>query len=125
MHLQGEREYRPLLDAGVQIWRYQPSLLHAKVVTVDGGLAMVGTANLDIRALALNEQISLLIEDPAVTATLDGHFDEDLTGSARVTSAGWRQRPATHRVLETAADLVGRPLRGWGSVGLVGRRPGR
>lgn len=125
MHLQGQREYQPLLDAGVQIWRYQPSLLHAKVTTVDGDLAMVGTANLDIRSLALNEQVALLLHDPAVTAELDAHFDGDLTDSARVSSEEWRRRPVTHRARETVADLVGRPLRGWGGAGLAARRPGR
>lgn len=125
VHLQGQREYQRLLDAGVEIWRYRPSLLHAKVLTVDGDLAMMGTANLDIRSLALNEQVTMLVEDPAVTAELDAHFDEDLAVSARVTSTEWRKRPVPHRALEAVADLVGRPLRGWGGAGLAGRRPGR
>ncbi|MGY1683138.1 phospholipase D-like domain-containing protein [Geodermatophilus sp. SYSU D01176] len=124
VHLQGQREYQPLLDAGVEIWRYRPSLLHAKVVTVDGETAMVGTANLDARSLALNEQVCVLVDDRSVTGLLDDQFDDDLPVSARVTSAGWRSRPVTHRVLETAADVVGRPLRGWGGAGLIGRRPG-
>ncbi len=124
VHLQGKREYQPLLDAGVEIWRYQPSLLHAKVVTVDGEVAMVGTANLDARSLALNEQVCLVVDDRTVTGLLDAHFDEDLTVSARVESSGWRMRPVTRRVLETAADVFGRPLRGWGGADLTGRRPG-
>ncbi|WP_100497920.1 phospholipase D-like domain-containing protein [Geodermatophilus chilensis] len=123
VHLQGQREYQPLLDAGVEIWRYRPSLLHAKVLTVDG-TAMVGTANLDARSLALNEQVCVLVDDRVVTGVLDAQFEEDLAVSARVTSTGWRMRPVTHRVLETAADVVGRPLRGWGDAGLTGRRPG-
>ncbi|MGY1710750.1 phosphatidylserine/phosphatidylglycerophosphate/cardiolipin synthase family protein [Geodermatophilus sp. SYSU D00758] len=125
VHLQGERDFGPLLEAGAEIWRYQPSLMHAKVVTVDGAIAMGGTTNLDVRSLALNEQVCLVVEDPAVVATLDEHFDEDLTRSARVTPAGWAARPPTHRALERAADVVGRPLRGWGGIGLAGRRPGR
>ncbi|WP_158579917.1 phospholipase D-like domain-containing protein [Geodermatophilus marinus] len=125
VHLQGEREFGPLLGAGAEIWRYRPSLLHAKVVTVDGAIAMGGTTNLDVRSLALNEQVGLLVDDPAVVATLDEHFDEDLTRSERVTPAGWAARPPTHRALEKAADVVGRPLRGWGGIGLAGRRPGR
>ncbi|GAB3349405.1 phospholipase D-like domain-containing protein [Modestobacter lapidis] len=125
VHLQGQREYQRLLDAGVEIWRYQPTLLHTKVVTVDGELAMVGTANLDVRSLALNEQLCLVVADRAVVGTLDDHFDDDLTVSTRVDAERWRARPVTHRVLEAAADVVGRPLRGLGSLGLVGRRPGR
>lgn len=125
VHLQGQRDYQPLLDAGVQIWQYQPSLMHAKVLTVDGELAMVGTANLDIRSLALNEQVTLLVEDRAVTAELDADFDEDLRSSAPVTTTGWRRRPMIHRALEVASDVVGRPLRGWGGAGLAGRGPVR
>ncbi len=123
VHLQGQREYQPLLDAGVEIRRYQPSLLHAKVITVDGETAMVGTANLDARSLTLNEQVCMLVDDRVVTGVLDAQFEEDLAVSTQVTSTGWRTRSVTHRVLETAADVVGRPLRGWGGAGLAGRRP--
>ncbi|MGY2004989.1 phospholipase D-like domain-containing protein [Blastococcus sp. SYSU DS1024] len=123
VHLQGELDFQPLLDAGVEIWRYQPSLLHAKVVTVDGAVAMLGTANLDTRSLALNEQVCLVADDPAVAALLDAHFDEDVDRSERVDAEQWRARGLRRRALEVASDVVGRPLRGWGAIGLAGRRP--
>ncbi len=66
------------------------SLLHAKVLTVDGSVAMGGTANFDVRSLALNGQVWLLVDDPEVVAVLDGHFDGDLSVSERVTPQGWR-----------------------------------
>jgi cardiolipin synthase len=90
---------------------------------VDGETAMVGTANLDARSLTLNEQVCMLVDDRVVTGVLDAQFEEDLAVSTQVTSTGWRTRSVTHRVLETAADVVGRPLRGWGGAGLAGRRP--
>jgi cardiolipin synthase len=121
VHLQAELDFQPLLDAGVQIWRYQPSLLHAKVVTVDGQVAMVGTANFDTRSLALNEQVCLLLDDRAVTGLLDEHFAEDLTRSERLQPERWRARGLSRRALEVAADVVGRPLRGFGAAGLAGR----
>ncbi|MDP5185257.1 phospholipase D-like domain-containing protein [Blastococcus sp. BMG 814] len=123
VHLQGELDFQELLDAGVEIWRYQPSLLHAKVVTVDGALAMIGTANLDTRSLALNEQVCLLADDRTVAGALDADFDEDLVRSVRVDPEQWRARGLCRRTLEVASDVVGRPLRGWGAVGLAGRRP--
>ncbi|MGY1721382.1 phosphatidylserine/phosphatidylglycerophosphate/cardiolipin synthase family protein [Blastococcus sp. SYSU DS0552] len=123
VHLQGELDFQPLLDAGVEIWRYQPSLLHAKVVTVDGAVAMLGTANLDTRSLALNEQVCLVADDPSVAALLDVHFDEDVGRSERVDPVQWRARSLRRRALEVASDVVGRPLRGWGAIGLAGRRP--
>ena len=121
VHLQGELDFQPLLDAGVEIWRYQPTLLHAKVVTVDGAVAMVGTTNFDTRSLALNEQVCLVLDDPAVVSVLDDHFAEDLAHSERVDPDSWRSRPLRRRALEVAADVVGRPLRGWGAAWLSGR----
>ena len=123
IHRQAEREFDTLLAAGIEIWRYQPSLMHTKVITVDGTVAMGGTANLDVRSMALNEQVSLVIDDPAVVRILDDQFDEDLTSSERVDLAQWRSRPLTHRLRECTANAVGRPLRGWQVVGLGGRRP--
>ncbi|CCG02651.1 phospholipase D-like domain-containing protein [Blastococcus saxobsidens] len=123
IHLQGELDFQPLLDAGVEIWRYQPAPLHAKVVTVDGAVAMVGTANFDTRSLALNEQVCLMLDDPAVVRVLDEHFAEDLGRSERVDPDRWRSRGLRRRTFEVAADVVGRPLRGFGAIGLAGRRP--
>ena len=121
IHLQGELDFQPLLDAGVEIWRYQPALLHAKIITVDGSIAMVGTTNFDTRSLALNEQVCLLLDDPAVVSVLDGHFEEDLQLSERVDPEEWRSRSLGRRALELAADVVGRPLRGFGAAWLSGR----
>lgn len=123
VHLQGQRDYQPLLDAGVEIWRYGPSLLHAKVVTVDGHVAVVGTSNFDVRSLTLNEQVCVLSDDRVLTELLDDHFEEDLDRSSRVGPEEWRGRPVADRALELAADAVGRPLRGWGGAGLAGRLP--
>lgn len=123
VHLQGETQFQPMLDAGVEIWRFQPTLMHAKVVTVDGLVAMVGTANFDVRSLALNDQVCLVIEDRAVVGALEADFDADLAGSEPVLPAAWRSRGVRRRALELGAELVGRPLRGWGALGLAGRRP--
>ena len=121
VHLQGELDFQPLLDGGAEIWRYQPALLHAKIISVDGSFAMVGTTNLDTRSLALNEQVCLLLDDPAVVSGLDDHFEEDLQRSKRVDPEEWRSRPLRRRALEVGADVVGRPLRGFGAAWLSGR----
>ncbi|MDT0276444.1 phospholipase D-like domain-containing protein [Blastococcus goldschmidtiae] len=124
VHLQAETDFRPMLDAGVEIWRFQPTLMHTKVITVDAAVAMVGTTNFDARSLALNEQVAMVIEDAAVVGLLDDHFDDDLGASERVLPAAWRSRGARRRALEMAAELAGRPLRGWGALGLAGRSSG-
>lgn len=123
VHEQGRHLYTQLLDAGVEIWQYQPSMLHAKCVTVDGAIAMTGTTNLDARSLALNEQVALVVADPHVVGTLDRHLDEDLSWSTRVDAGWWERRGARARVLEAVAAVAGRPLRGLGTRGLTGMEP--
>lgn len=122
VQLQSERGYAELLAAGVEIWLYQPTVMHAKTLTVDGTVCMIGTTNLDLRSLALNEQVGILTDDDAVTATVDRHIDHDISRSRLLTAARWRRRGPGQRVLEIAADAAGRPLRGVGAAGLTGPR---
>jgi cardiolipin synthase A/B len=123
VQLQSDHGLDALLAGGVEVWRFQPTLLHSKVVTVDSRLAMLGTTNLDVRSLALNEQIALLVDDPGVVADLDRSYEADLAESRRLTTAEWRARPRSRKVLERLADVAGRPLLGWGAKGLAGREP--
>lgn len=81
-----ERHYVELLDAGVEVHVYRPTMLHAKVVTVDGELAVVGSANLNHRSLQLDEEVDVVLFDPDVVAELDAHTDADLTRCERITS---------------------------------------
>jgi cardiolipin synthase len=75
-------------------------MLHAKIMTVDGILAMVGSANLNARSTERDEEINLIILNGGVTATLDAHFDEDLRRSEWVTRDEWEDRSITQRVKE-------------------------
>lgn len=116
---QSERHRQHLLDAGVELWCYQPTLMHAKVATVDERAGVVGTANLDLRSFTLNEQVGLVVDDPAVTAVLDGQFDDDLARSERLLDREWHRRGAVRRIRETVVDLGGAPMRGLGAAGLT------
>lgn len=120
---QSRHEYVHLLDAGIELWLYQPTLLHNKVVTVDGRWSFVGTTNLDVRSITLNEQLGLLLDDVDVTSVLDRHFDEDLADSRRVSAGQWRERGLGQRLVEGAACVLGAPLQGWGRDGQAGRWP--
>jgi cardiolipin synthase len=108
--------YDELLAGGVQIFNDQRSMLHAKIVTVDGVVAMVGTANVDSRSIALNEQVTLILHDPDLTATLDAHFDDDLTLSERIDPARWARRPLRQRAREHAAHLAAYGIRAAGAA---------
>lgn len=100
VQLAGEASYTELLDHDIQLWQFQPSMLHAKVMTVDGILAMVGSANVNARSTELDEEINLVVLDDDVVATLDKQFDEDLDRSDRVKPADWEDRSLTQRVME-------------------------
>lgn len=105
----GEALYPRLFRHGIELWSFQPSMLHAKIMTVDGFVSNVGSANLNARSTALDEEINLVAFDARLAALLDAHFDEDLERSERIDPARWRDRSWTQRVLEAAV----RPVRRW------------
>jgi cardiolipin synthase len=100
VQLAGEASYTELLDHDIQLWQFQPSMLHAKIMTVDGILAMVGSANMNARSTELDEEINLVVLDDEVVATLDQQFHEDLDRSDRVKPAEWEDRSLPQRVME-------------------------
>jgi cardiolipin synthase A/B len=103
----GEAAFTQLLEAGVGLWTFQPSMLHAKIMTVDGILANIGSANLNARSTALDEEINLVAIDRAIAGLLDEHFDQDLERSERLDASRWKDRSATQR----AAEAVVAPIK--------------
>ncbi|MFP5320040.1 MAG: phospholipase D-like domain-containing protein [Acidimicrobiia bacterium] len=106
VQLAGESHYASLLEAGVKLWTYQPSMLHAKIMTVDGLVATVGSANFDSRSLVLDDEVNLAVLDRDLVAELDGHFEEDLEVSERVVAGEWGDRTVLQRAKEKVAGLV-------------------
>jgi cardiolipin synthase A/B len=82
----GRDVYEPLLDAGVRIHEYQPTMLHAKTLIVDGCWCSVGSANFDNRSFALNDEATLCVQSAKVAALLEDAFTADVEASRRVTS---------------------------------------
>jgi cardiolipin synthase len=105
VRLAGESSYGRLLESGVRIWHFQPSMLHAKVMTVDGIVANVGSANLNARSTELDEEINLVAMDPSLVRVLDRQFEEDLARSEEIVPGLWEDRSLTHRIAERAAGL--------------------
>ena len=85
--------YPRLLKAGVQIYEYQPQILHAKLVLC-GHVAYVGSSNLDIRSLNLNYELMLRFEDQAVTREAHEIFEQALKQAKRIEAHPWGQRPS-------------------------------
>jgi cardiolipin synthase len=100
------RHYGQLLEAGIEIYEFQPALLHQKTMMVDGTWATVGTANLDNRSFALNEETNLCFHDRQVAKTLKAIFDADLSRSAPVRLEAWRRRGVRQRLNEEMASLI-------------------
>jgi cardiolipin synthase len=94
------RGFGPLLLGGIEIYEYQPALLHAKTMVVDGIWATVGTTNLDNRSFALNEEISLVVHDAAIAGKLEKAFHEDLKHSKKLNYEEWQSRPWSEKILE-------------------------
>jgi cardiolipin synthase len=108
--LTSEATYAELTEGGVEVWNFQPSMLHAKVMTVDGSLAVIGSSNFNRRSMNHDEEIALAIFDSDITAVLDGHFETDLERSRPIDLQRWRDRSATQKALETAVQPVKRWL---------------
>jgi cardiolipin synthase len=108
--LAGQHFYDDLLACGVRIFQYQPTMMHAKVITVDRVAALIGSTNLNRRSLDHDEEVMLAVMDEEFTATLDGHFDEDLRASEPIEKGRWKRRSAAQRLRETAVAPIRRFL---------------
>jgi cardiolipin synthase A/B len=83
---------RRLLRAGAEIYEYQPSMIHAKLMTVDGLWNVVGSTNFDHRSFALNDEVNLAALDPQLAATIEADFFDDLKQSRRLNLSVLQQR---------------------------------
>jgi cardiolipin synthase len=90
----------PLLKAGVRIHEYQPALLHAKTMVIDGRWATVGSTNLDPRSFALSQEMNVILYDRAVAKRLEAVFAADLAHATPIDYATWRKRGVRARLFE-------------------------
>jgi cardiolipin synthase len=93
----------PLLRVGIEIHEYQPGLLHAKTLVVDGAWATVGSANLDNRSFAINAELNLGLRGGDIVDRLEQVFAEDLARARPLDEARWRARSVGERLLEILA----------------------
>jgi cardiolipin synthase A/B len=94
----GKSRWRPLLEAGVRFYEYQPGRFHCKYLLVDDCWASVGSANLDNRSMSLNEEANLNVLDEGFCAMHIGIFEDDKSQSREVTMADWERRPMNERI---------------------------
>jgi cardiolipin synthase len=98
--------YDELLEAGVNIHRYRPGLLHSKTLTVDDEIGLFGTSNFDIRSFAINFELSLILYGREVTTQLRVQQERYIAASRQLTQSQWNERSTPRRVLEGIARLV-------------------
>ena len=108
--LAGRASYDDLIDAGVELYEYCPTMLHAKTMTVDGGWSAVGSANFDNRSFQLNDEATLCITSEAFAAQLTEQFARDLAVSERIEPGRWSDRGPLQRTGETAWKFARREL---------------
>lgn len=89
--------YERLLESGVRLYEFEPTLLHQKIVIVDGVWSHVGSTNFDARSLALNEEVGVGILDADIAAQLKEAFNADLRRSSELHLERWRKRPLLER----------------------------
>jgi cardiolipin synthase A/B len=99
-----------LLRAGVRFYEYEPSMLHAKTVVVDGVWSAVGTVNFDNRSLAFNDEVMLFVYDREFGAHMEKVYHEDLAYSKEVTLEMHLARPLKGKLLERFYSLFYRLL---------------
>ncbi|WP_428311805.1 phospholipase D-like domain-containing protein [Hydrocarboniphaga sp.] len=88
----GTHLYEGLMRAGVRLYEFEPTLIHQKVVIVDGIWSHIGSTNFDARSLALNEEVGLGLLDAGLAAQLKAAFDQDLLRSREMTPELWKKR---------------------------------
>lgn len=108
--LAGQRHYEDLTACGVKIFQYQPTMMHTKVITIDRVAALIGSTNFNRRSLDHDEEVMLTVMDPAFTAALDGHFEQDMRASELIEGRRWRRRSVVQRIREASVVPIRRFL---------------
>lgn len=100
----------PMLEAGIEIAEFQPTMFHVKSLVVDGVFSSVGSTNFDNRSFRLNDEANLNVLNAEFGATQQRVFDQDWAQSRRITLAQWQDRPWREKGLEQLATLLSSQL---------------
>lgn len=100
--------YGQLLRAGIEIFEYQPGMIHKKAMVVDGVWVVVGSTNFDARSFGLNDEVNLVAIDPDLAARLESDFEAEKAKSRQITYEQWRRRPVFEKLLALPGLLIQR-----------------
>lgn len=93
------RTWGPLLEGGVELYEYEPTMMHCKIVIVDSSVTSIGSINFDPRSFALNAEFGVVALDRDFAKQMEDAFVDDLHSSQRVTADDLRQLPLFERIL--------------------------
>jgi cardiolipin synthase len=110
VRIAGRGAYEALLECGVEVFEYQPTMLHAKTMCIDGAWASVGSVNFDNRSFQLHDEATLCVQSERFAAELTEQFERDLEVSERIEPQRWNGRPLHHRAAERVLTLARREL---------------
>ena len=102
----GRSYYQELLEAGVRIFEYSASMMHAKTMVADGAWSIVGSANLDERSMELNQENVLGIADREFAQAIEQGMSADFARSREIQLDEWRRRSIVRRGLEAFAKVL-------------------
>lgn len=100
VRLASKAHWGELLMAGVEVYEYQPTMMHNKLLIVDGIMVSVGSTNFDVRSFRLNDEASLNVYDAAFAARMTRVFEQDLIPTKRYTYDIWLKRPWKEKFME-------------------------
>lgn len=99
----GRSSYDELLEAGVRLYQFQSSVLHAKTAVIDGVWSTIGSTNIDVRSFLHNHEINVIVLGEDFGKRMEAAFQEDIRNSIEITAESWRARPFSERIKEWAA----------------------
>ena len=102
----GHRDFETMLKYGVRLFEYPHTLLHQKIMTIDGCWSAIGSTNFDARSLDTNDEVTLGILDKDVTARLDAVFERYVQRAVEIDLATWKKRGFLHKMKDHAAYLL-------------------
>lgn len=106
VHLAQRSHCAELLEAGVRIYRYRDRFLHAKHISIDEDIALIGSSNIDVRSFVLNAEVTLVIYDREVSSELAAVQQRQIGCSEALDLPEWQRRPLATRIAENLARLM-------------------
>lgn len=103
----GRAQYESLLATGIEVYEFQPTMMHVKAIVADGAISIVGSANFDNRSLELNDELNVVVAGKDLAKRVTADFEDDLRRSTKIDLDQWRSRPLHIRGREKLWSFFG------------------